>query len=700
MTTLFADNFNRANGPLGGAWVDGIAALAIVSNSVTKLTGTDPVALNPCVAGYNDHSAKFTLAATSSAGTNIRIVIRSDASFQNAYFAYITINASGGSRSATLYSRVAGSDIAIVTVWNTPDRTAPHTYQFEAVGTRLRLWIDDVLWLEHNDASILGGSYVGLGVHGTEQHLDNFFAYDAVSAGLTCYPSEVPAESVDTAITLWGEGTAWTPGTPGSPTFTSLLGTITWQQVIDAVTAVILYTAPAYQCTDVLSDPDSGATAYLGIGYAIPPGGQFTTQAVANLTTMAAKGVTEVGETGNDLYDFLLAWFELYAPHYDEDLGDTMLWLLAIWDRVHGTLPEEHTLYELAQLTHAATDDILSAAQAAQAAAESADTHVQDYRGVTYPTTDAIVDALEGIGGYSHTTLYNQIAGLGEPDLSPVLDELAAIRTGSDYTLGTIQDNINGLRTLGDWTLGNVRDDIAAVRGSGSPDIAAVLTAIANLPIPEVDLGPVLTAIAGVSTQVSNLQTTANSINGKADDIHAHVDTLENSAASIYSFLGDLHTDVGVLGSGLFSALSVLTDLIVGKFALVLEAAEAIIELIGALAAPPPVHPVWPGLAGVDLGAEIPVTGSTFVAAPMHGLLVTRLTKQVYDGTWGGGGRHYARHWGRAAFETAEGQTEAFQYLGWESGIVIPQQMVIAAGVTLFLEAACTATVQPWTYKA
>lgn len=67
-------------------------------------------------------------------------------------------------------------------------------------------------------------------------------------------------------ITLTGTGTAWTPGTPGSPTFTVSGGagaSITAQQVLTATTATITLQTGTATGALTITDPSTGATAVI-----------------------------------------------------------------------------------------------------------------------------------------------------------------------------------------------------------------------------------------------------------------------------------------------------------------------------------------------------------------------------------------------------------------------------------------------------
>jgi hypothetical protein len=83
---------------------------------------------------------------------------------------------------------------------------------------------------------------------------------------LTVNPTSVSIGSIGNTLTLTGTGTAWTSGTPGSPTFTASAGTITAQTVNSSTSATLTYSAPASAQTVTLTDPSTSDTTNLIIG--------------------------------------------------------------------------------------------------------------------------------------------------------------------------------------------------------------------------------------------------------------------------------------------------------------------------------------------------------------------------------------------------------------------------------------------------
>jgi hypothetical protein len=84
--------------------------------------------------------------------------------------------------------------------------------------------------------------------------------YASYPGGLAASPTTVIVSTTGTVITLIGSGTSWTPGTPGSPTFTVSSGSITAQTVDSGTYAVITFTAPGGTGSVTITDPSTGGT--------------------------------------------------------------------------------------------------------------------------------------------------------------------------------------------------------------------------------------------------------------------------------------------------------------------------------------------------------------------------------------------------------------------------------------------------------
>lgn len=110
--------------------------------------------------------------------------------------------------------------------------------------------------------------------------------------------------------------------------------------------------------------------------------------------------------------------------------------------------------------------------------------------------------------------------------------------------------------------------------------------------------------------------------------------------------------------------------------------------------------PIWPGLANVDLGTPVPISGDTEVAGPMDGVLVALTTVPPGKGFWSAGSRHAYKYAGYVAFTTDNGDAEEQQYLGFDSAVYCPRRSVQAASCLIHCAEGIDGTATPWTKVA
>lgn len=107
--------------------------------------------------------------------------------------------------------------------------------------------------------------------------------------------------------------------------------------------------------------------------------------------------------------------------------------------------------------------------------------------------------------------------------------------------------------------------------------------------------------------------------------------------------------------------------------------------------------PVWPGIAGVDLGEPVAFDDVAVITGPMHGILVDYTTPPQKTDKWEVGTFANYGHAGQLAFVNDEGYAEAWQYLQWDKQVYVPRALSEAASVLLRPIAGQEGTVTPWT---
>lgn len=112
------------------------------------------------------------------------------------------------------------------------------------------------------------------------------------------------------------------------------------------------------------------------------------------------------------------------------------------------------------------------------------------------------------------------------------------------------------------------------------------------------------------------------------------------------------------------------------------------------LAATPPV---WPGLAGVTLGAPVAISPSFDVPGPLQGVLFDLTSPPSGQTLYVLGTAQESYNWGHIGFEQDNGQSEPFQYLSFQQGMYLPRQMSEAMLCHVFVKGSPTGTVTPFT---
>ena len=110
--------------------------------------------------------------------------------------------------------------------------------------------------------------------------------------------------------------------------------------------------------------------------------------------------------------------------------------------------------------------------------------------------------------------------------------------------------------------------------------------------------------------------------------------------------------------------------------------------------------PVWPGLAGVTLGAPVALATGVKITAPMDGVLIAITSAPTKQGYFTFDTVRSWRNAGSLAFFTDDGQEEFPQTLGFESAIYTVKTMIRAAGIVLRTTGGIDGTIVPWTVSS
>jgi hypothetical protein len=182
---LIADDFNRANGALGGNWLFGTGNFTIVSNHA-HCTNADFAVYNADT-GTPDMFVEADVLNWDATYTVIHGRTTPGTRGSNCYEAFIVPIANGAvtTRTATIGKTVGGgySDIPGGSATITRPNTAGCKLRLEMQGTTLRLYVDGVLAVTTTDSALTTGNYAGINAQ-SNGDFDNWSAGPVVAPAI------------------------------------------------------------------------------------------------------------------------------------------------------------------------------------------------------------------------------------------------------------------------------------------------------------------------------------------------------------------------------------------------------------------------------------------------------------------------------------------------------------------------------------
>ena len=661
MGLLFSDNFNRANATsLGGAW----AYLAgnnvgVQTNRAYAVTNNATVAVNPTGITSDDHVAVCQALVNGYTNRHTGLVVRCSQNMQDGYYCVLHGNTNGwlevGYFSGGVFYELARNYQVASTI-------APRTLALSITGSLLRCVVDGVCYIELTDTNVVNGQFAGFRSESSGFYADDFTVYDSLGSVLSIAPGSVDVDSVDTLLTLTSVGAGWTPGTPGSPTFTSDIGTITSQEVLTSESATVTYQAPSYQVTDTLRDPQNGSSVHLAVGL---PAAYDVTEVLRRL------GLWDVGDSVADAFTSVKDWAlpdNLWEPSDSlksiaADIGisvDGIDFTSNVFLAFADGEPQDKSLYNLLLL-------ILS--QVLQGDPNSALALVQ--------LTDMV-----GTPAKSLADVINTLRGGVDVTLSDLYNQLSNIITVDGLSLGSVVNLLNNMTGNGYHTLENIRDDISAVRGLNAPDIAGVLSNLdAFRTLSQYTVQDILDAIGDIGTfDDSDIITAINAVRG----------TNSPDIAQVLTAIGNLDIPGDVDLSGVLTAIAGVRGAGSPDIAQLLTAVQALPQR--------EYHaPVWPGVANVTYGTPRNIAASVSITEPMHGCRIALTSVPVGRTTIGYGNLNAWLKVAYMCFVSDVGDAEYPQVVSYSQGVYLPRTMTAAGGLRLNALPAVVGTITPFT---
>lgn len=651
----FTDDFNRANGGLGDNWLPATVNPVVSSNKAYASVSTS--ARYVVSQGTGPHDATVTVfnTLTSDIGNGPIVKCAADRSM----FYYGRLSGSSGAYNAQIF-RGTATQQQIVSAYCPIVLGSSATFRLVYSAGTLFFYVDGVLRATGYDTNLDANQYVGMYVVGASSGIDAFTTATTDTPTFAVSPTAAQTNGPPLTITLSGTGTAWTPGTPGTPAFSVGAGSISDQVVVSSGYATATFTPPVANQTVTVTDPSTGLHAYIVCSSDVPPGGGGVGFA-AKLTDNGAAIINRAGETPpvdgvrvwtnqdvvttspiamnqNDALRYLVQyiWFLAGGPNPGTDINPaTEVWkwisgtnLLTSWDP---TLPTQTTLKQ----------DLATIIQQGD-----------DLSGYGSLSLGALLSSLRGSGDYDHTQLYNAITAISGGSNDDVIALLMQIWGPGFPTLTNLATLINS---------------IVSASGYGIDEV-----------LRRIDDRPTYAWANGALAEINGL------IGGLALEIAAVAAAETEDAASS--------------SAGAASAAGALAWLLANG-PTILDVLNQLKDLLSPQGQDILVPPIWPGEPNVEMGTPIAIESNESVIGPMHGVVVEITGCQPgtryfdYDGI-----KSYG-HLGALAFCTDRGDLEPFQPMGYEAGVYVPKTMAVALKCRLYRSRLVRGWITPWTRK-
>jgi hypothetical protein len=577
-------------------------------------------------------------------------VVKATSGTSHCYVAFIYLSAS------VHYLRIAkqGTTLIVVATVALSEPVAPYgKLSLEWNAGTLTAVLDDTVTLTGSDSDYAAYAYCGYKTESANYPFNAITIVGGTDPALAVSPVAIPNYGECSTVVLTGTNTAWTPGTPGAPTFTCNHGTISAQTVDSETQATLTYCPGDFLGTVTFTDPSTGATGTALVSSdpgVVPPGDQcrfhddfidlandtadhYSGDLTRNNTTVvvAAEGLTEVTliQAISDLWQ---AEFRTDMDPPSASVGGILLKNLLMWVS-GGYLPTMATPDPPSQTTLKEDLDALRArlSLAQTGGSYDAGTLMREIAGFPGGSIQDVLDALDGIGGGDNTA---------------VLEAIAALRGDTTTTVAQLLTSLGQIRTTHTYTLGDVKGWIDGIN--------------------DPDNGPILLALAALSLAVG-----------------AGFVAEEASVAAVAGVAAGTATEVLGIAAAIIDVLSLL-----GRIA----------EAISALQTPTIlVPPIWPGTGNATVASDAALVNGMTISGPLHGLYISITDTPHGAGRYSFGDVNSWTHAGAVVFCNDEGAYERAQQFGLDLQILTPKEMVHAASAIIRLNGGYSGRVSKWT---
>lgn len=652
--TTFSDNFNRANGPLGANWSSPNNWVSIVSNQAAASSASYARCLAFSEAGAQTASA--TLAVSGAYYNQNYVAVKCNDAMTAGYSAFLT--GTPGAHYATIYRINGGLNLAVTYVPVNFGSSAKYTLTYN--NGFLTFYVNDVPYAWASDSLNDTNLYAAFGLRSASFTCTLFEAAGVSTALFHVYPTAALTDGPPIQLQLVGSGTAWTPGSPGSPTFSASAGVLADQVVTSAGTATVTFTPPNTDQTVTITDPSTGLTDTIDVNTTTPPGGggggaacPFDDEFIA-----IANATHPTPDAGHLLTDYDVV-------HLSPTLGiaDSLDYLIMLVRNLYVSAPPwppdslspDPTLSYIFQVlnganTPAAGPFTPSTTQPVKLDTEQIKLAVDDMYQAGY-TLPMVINTLRGAGAYDLTTITDLIAALPDSHGLEILARLTEIQGPGVDTLYSLAEKLASIQGPGLHSIDTVLEELAY-----KPSNAALAAAVATI---EGSIGAVALEIVALGT-------------AEAADAASSA-AAAGSAAAALAWLT-------LNGPDILSLLDQIKDLLGGATPMVYH------------------PPVWPGAAHVVYGAAQDLNAGLVVPGPMHGVRIHITSVDPGTGFYDYDVDRCYRNIGAVSFVSDVGDHEHWQPLGFTSCVYVPKTMTQAASAKLHLGHGPQGTITPWSY--
>jgi hypothetical protein len=675
----FSDDFNRADGPIGNGWsADGLNP-RIASQRVIA-SGNSRVWRVPW-AWSAKQRARILTGPTGSTEAFAQPAVRFDGTSKSCYTYLMGKTSTTMSHTIVKWTGNNQTNLGSTTEAN---HDGP-TYTLELVYDAgvLKAYCDGVLKLTVNDNA--WDAYTAFGFRNSALTWTDDFYGDDVPAltGFAVSPNLLDDGTYPAPVEFIGTGTAWTPGTPGAPTFTVDKGSISDQSIDSGTHGTGTYTPPTSEDTATFTDPSTNDTAQVALttGFAVESGGSCP-------WTAEQVGVEDPGESVfGDLRLLKLGVAvgnALSVPNDVLDLIETVTNRIGLAETLYNLIHDHEGLYTWQDVMQSLENINQSLLIQALTDLGVIDTNVAAIRGEESLTLRGTINRLAGVPNLSHQDLDQRFLDLtnnGLYSLLSVLQWIDAVRGASNVDLTMIYSLLSSIAPPDLSPITDYLDWLTSFHSLNLSSLNALLLGIQNVTNNTHD---------DLQIDYNDLaaRNTNDRIQSDAQFDHLHGDLLSDYT-SLYNRLNEVLSALSIE----HSALHVHLHELLGKVDTLQNDVTYIKNHLGqeTLAAP-----VWPGLAQVTIGNQSPLGTGVTLDGPMHGVIINVTDPGNRQPPFQFAGDKSHQRIGAITFQSDNGDNEFPQLLGFEHAIYTPKSMRIAQRAKLRCPADVIGTVTAW----